>query len=293
MPEITGASARAILDHLYDAVFAVAPDLTIDYWNAGAEALTGYAADAVVGRPYANSFLVHVDDDGYPLAADADPLPLTLRDGVTRETHAYLHHQQGHRLPVHARVTPIRDAAGAVAGAVEILSDDTEWRTSQLTIQRLASQALLDELTEVGNRRDARRQLVSRLNEWRRYGVLFGILTLDLNDFSALNATYGRLTGDRVLKMVAQTLQHAVRQSDAVCRWGGDEFVIVLVNQTPAGLRSVAEKLQLLVESTFLNVEDGILSPSITIGSTLPSPADTVDTLLERIDGIMQRRAEA
>lgn len=287
MRGITVESSQAILDHLYDAVYAVAPDFTIEYWNASAEALTGYPAAEMLGQVCASHILMHVDDDGRPLFADSSPLQLTLRDGDIRETHAYVHHKDGHRLPVHVRVTPIRDADGQICGAVEILSDDTEWRASQETIQRLAAQTLLDALTDVGNRRDARRLLESRLNEWERYGVLFGVLTVDIDNLAGINELHGRDTGDRVLRMVAQTLRHAVRQSDAVCRWGGDEFIVILVNQTTAGLHTVAGKLQVLAESAFLDTPAGALAPTITIGATLVSPADNADTLTERIESIL------
>jgi diguanylate cyclase (GGDEF)-like protein/PAS domain S-box-containing protein len=291
MRRMTGESSQAILDHLYDAVYAVAPDLTIEYWNASAETLTGYRAAEVVGQLCTGMVLMHVDEHGRPLFADSNPLQQTLQDGETRETHAYLHHQHGHRIPVHARITPIRDADGAICGAVEILSDDTDWRASQFLIERLHALALLDTLTEVGNRNDARRLLESRMGEWTRYGVLFSVLTVDIDNLHGINTLYGREIGDRVLRMVAQTLQHAVRSSDAVCRWGEDEFLVILVNQSTAGLHAVAEKLQQMVESAFLDVNGSIFSPTVTFGTTIASPADTVDTLMDRIDQIFSQRS--
>ncbi len=286
MHGISGKSARAILDHLYDAVYAVAPDLSISYWNASAEALTGYAAAEMLGQRCTSPVLMHVDEHGRPLCADSGPLQQTLHDGEVRDSHVFLHHKDGHRIPVYARVTPMRDDAGAICGAVEILSDDSAWHASQLLLRRLDELALLDPLTEVGNRRDARRLLESRMGEWTRYGVLFSVLTVDIDNLKGINTRYGRDIGDRVLHMVAQTLQHAVRSSDAVCRWSKDEFLVILVNQSTAGLNVVADKLQRMVESAFLEVDGGILSPTVTFGTTIVSPADTVDTLMERIDHI-------
>ncbi len=136
MHGISGESARAILDHLYDAVYAVAPDLTISYWNSSAEALTGYASSEMVGQLCTSLVLMHVDEHGRPLFAESSPLEQTLRDGETRDAHAFLHHKDGHRIPVYARVTPMRDDAGAICGAVEILSDDSAWHASQRLLRR-------------------------------------------------------------------------------------------------------------------------------------------------------------
>jgi len=110
---------RKILDNLYDGVYFVDPERRITYWNKGAERISGFSAVQVKGKCCAENILVHVDDLGNELCKGDCPLAQTLKDGQTREADVYLHHADGHRIPVKIRVAPIIEN-GKVAGATEV-----------------------------------------------------------------------------------------------------------------------------------------------------------------------------
>lgn len=87
--------------------------------------------------------------------------------------------------------------------------------------------------------------------------------------------------------MVAQTLASNVRPFDFVGRWGGEEFIIVVVNVDQTGLNAVAEKLRSLVERSRLDVGGAEIQVTISVGSVLANPTIPIDELVERADQLL------
>ncbi|HEY6837725.1 MAG TPA: PAS domain S-box protein, partial [Geobacteraceae bacterium] len=116
---------RKLLDNLYDGVYFVDRDRLITYWNKGAERISGYTAEEVMGKSCKDSLLVHMDDKGTILCLAGCPLAATMEDRKERRAEVYLHHKDGHRVPVVVRVAPIPDRAGKIIGAVEIFSENS------------------------------------------------------------------------------------------------------------------------------------------------------------------------
>jgi len=147
--------------------------------------------------------------------------------------------------------------------------------------------SLLDTLTEVGNRRFGESQLLARLNEFQRTTVQFGVLFLDLDNFKAVNDTYGHEVGDRVLKMVARILAANVRSFDQVSRWGGEEFLVIVTNVDLPRLCAIAEKLRLLVMSSQLTDFHPAVRTTLSIGAAIVARDDTVESIMARADKLL------
>src|SRR5512138_899186 len=91
---------KDIIDNLYDGVYFVDRDRRITFWNKGAERITGYSSDRVIGRCCRDNILAHVAEEGTKLCSDLCPLQHAMADGNARESEAFLHHADGHRVPV-------------------------------------------------------------------------------------------------------------------------------------------------------------------------------------------------
>ena len=277
---------KIILDHLDDGVYFVDPQRRIIYWNAGAERISGYSAVQVVGRLCVDNILRHVDDAGRNLCQQGCPLAAVLANGQPRQARVYLHHADGHRVPVSVRVVPLRDAAGVVRGAVETFTDASPLVAALQRVSELQQAVALDVLTGIGSRRYTEMQLLSALYDFATHALPVGVVFLDVDHFKEINDTYGHAVGDRVLRMVAQTLAHNVRVFDFVGRWGGDELVVLVVNVDGEILEAIAEKLRLLIAAARLP-EPTPVSVTVSMGATLVQPGDTVETLLARADSLL------
>jgi diguanylate cyclase (GGDEF)-like protein/PAS domain S-box-containing protein len=276
-----------LLENLFDGVYFVDLDRQITYWNKAAEKITGYLKSEVIGSGCANHILRHIDYDGKELCLGDCPLRATLKDGKPREANVYLHHKLGHRVPVSVRISPIMDDAGKVVGAVEIFSDITDHQSILREVETLRQAAYIDELTRVGNRRFGEMTLQAKLYELQTFALSFGILFIDIDHFKVVNDDFGHQTGDEVLTMVGRTLANILRKVDAVIRWGGEEFVVILPNIHLDTLQESAERVRVFIERSFIMVNDQKLAVTVSVGASMAKNDDTVESVLQRVDELM------
>jgi diguanylate cyclase (GGDEF)-like protein/PAS domain S-box-containing protein len=278
---------KTIVDNLADGVYFVDPDREITYWNHGAERITGYASEAVVGHRCFDNILDHVDAEGNSLCQSLCPLAATMRDGQPREMSFWLRHAEGYRKPVRVRTSPVRDQEGKIVGAVEIFSDDSAVLRAVEDADRARRDALTDDLTGMPNRRLFDAALAGRIENLARYGWRFGLLIVDIDHFKAINDQHGHHFGDAVLAGVAATLHGAVRAGDVVARWGGEEFVVLVESSDEAGLVEAAERLRVLVAQSEVRVEGLTARVYVSVGGALAVPEDTAVSLFARVDAAL------
>ncbi|MCU0725754.1 MAG: GGDEF domain-containing protein [Planctomycetes bacterium] len=285
--EPEGSFYRDLLDSLAEGVYIVDHDGKITFWNRAAERITGYGAETVLGRKCSDGLLCHMDDAGRVLCLDGCPLMATRADGAEREARVYLRHAGGHRVPVLVRAAPVRDPRGRIIGAAESFSDDSARIESLRRVAELEALAYLDPLTGLGNRRYAEDVIAARLREMERTGVTFGILFADLDHFKELNDRLGHAAGDEALRMTGRTLSACLRAYDFAGRWGGEEFVAVLMRVDGDGLLHIAERFRSLVAASPLRTGGAEASITVSIGITLAHTGDTVEGLVARADAAM------
>jgi len=278
-----------ILEQLNDGVYYVNTLKNITYWNKAAERISGYTKDDILGKCCADNLLRHVDDLGTELCKDGCPLDATLADGQTREKVVYLHHKNGHRVKVFTRVTPISDDDGSIIGAVELFNDVTKVNQSELIeeLERLKKEAYSDALTGCGNRRFAELTVQRCLNEWKELKVPFSVFFIDIDGFKSFNDRLGHHTGDKILTMVGKSILASVRGLDVVCRWGGDEFVVISPNLSGEIVHSVGERIRSLIEHSWIDHDSRKLTITVSIGGATFNPDDTIESLFARADNAM------
>lgn len=286
-------SYQMIIDNLYDGLYFVDLDRVIRYWNKGAERISGFTAREVVGRPCSDNILTHVDDKGNNLCLSLCPLAAAIACKADREAHVYMHHKDGHRIPVSVRVSPLLDEAGRVSGGVELFTDISAYKSIELRVKELEAMALMDKLTHLANRHCIENELLTRLEEARRFGWPFGLLMMDIDHFKKINDLYGHDVGDRVLKFVADTLVKNARPFDVIGRWGGEEFVGIIRNIDAGQLKELAERMRMLVERSYLTHENEKLQVTVSMGATLMLPHEDAVSLIKRADTLLYESKHA
>jgi diguanylate cyclase (GGDEF)-like protein/PAS domain S-box-containing protein len=284
---------KELLDNLFDGVYFVDRNRLITYWNKGAERITGYSADQVIGHSCRDNLLNHVTANGIKLCSGQCPLAACMVDGNVREADVFLHHAEGYRLPVFVRAAPIRDPQGNIVGAVETFNSDQGMISVRKQLRELRHMVRTDALTNVSNRRAVETQLRAALGE-SSPSIAAGLLFIDIDNFKQVNDTYGHEVGDQVLVMVAATLKHNLRKSDIIGRWGGEEFLVILHDLEGTNeLLSLAEKLRMLVECSRLDLPNFSLTVTISVGATLLSSQDTLESVVKRADELMYQSKQA
>ncbi|GAB4547174.1 MAG: GGDEF domain-containing protein [Anaerolineales bacterium] len=280
---------KTLMDNLYDGVYFVDVNRNITYWNKGAERITGYSAKQMRGSFCFSNRLNHIDESGRHLCQDGCPLSASIADGKEHEAEVYLMHAEGHRVPVLVRVSPIRNQAGEIIGAVETFSDNSAAFKMKRKVNQLERSVLLDPLTAIGNRAYGDMKLRSALKESQIKYEPFGLLFLDIDHFKAFNDNYSHAVGDKVLQAVASTIRFNLRDTDTCARWGGEEFIIIVFNVDAAGLNAVANKLRALIAESVVMHEGEALRVTVSIGAALSKIDDTPESISTRADALMYR----
>jgi diguanylate cyclase (GGDEF)-like protein len=150
-------------------------------------------------------------------------------------------------------------------------------------VERVKQLAYLDGLTGIFNRRFFELRIVEEIDRARRFQSGMAVLMIDIDQFKRLNDEFGHLLGDEVLRQVSSIFSQQLRKIDVVCRYGGEEFAILLSQTNPQHALAVAEKLRRLVESWQF---PGVPRPvTISAGvATFPDHGTTRDELVKSSD---------
>ncbi len=144
--------------------------------------------------------------------------------------------------------------------------------------------SLRDPLTQVGNRAAMELTLKRELKLAARTGDPFSLLLIDIDHFKHLNDTAGHAFGDSTLCQVTKTLSQALRQTDLVFRYGGEEFVVLLSNTEHSAALAVAERIRKFTEALTLEHQQTPIPVTVSIGVASIGEDDNRDQLLQRAD---------
>jgi diguanylate cyclase (GGDEF)-like protein len=183
---------------------------------------------------------------------------------------------------------------GTIVGGVEIFSDDSARLETARKLKDMQRMAFLDDLTQLPNRRFVELSLETACNEFRMHRDPFGVLSIDLDGFKGINDFFGHEMGDFALKETAKTLAGALRASDVVGRWGGDEFIAIVRNTSDELLRVLSARCEALVGQTAIPAPNNRkICPSASIGFALARTDEPWKELVARADELMYRRKKA
>jgi diguanylate cyclase (GGDEF)-like protein/PAS domain S-box-containing protein len=200
-----------------------------------------------------------------------------------------LRNRNGHYLWVHDRGRVCAfDAQGRPARLVGMVQDISERKQLEMRLQELAA---CDTLTGLSSRLEGANFLQSQAELCQRLGRPLGLAFIDIDHFKSINDRHGHLAGDGVLQQVAQAMKAAVRGSDRVCRWGGEEFLVIAPDTSLAQMGLMAEKLRSAVDGA-LAAHDPVVTISVGVAAAC-GPVIDVTALLARADEALYRAKEA
>ena len=151
--------------------------------------------------------------------------------------------------------------------------------------ERIHQMAMVDELTQLKNRRTFEQAFETMLSRAKRRRGPLSLIITDIDRFKRLNDTYGHPFGDLVLQEVSAVLRRAVRQVDLAARWGGEEFAILLEDSAETGALQLAERIRQDVAALTFEHETGPVSLTLSLGiASYPDDARTQADLLARAD---------
>ena len=277
------ALARALsIDGVRETAWLHLPKMTgaIDIWvlvrtDTGWERLT----DAGCSR-WAEGDIEVIADQVIAQAPDR----LTSPDGIQQSGHTCFAMMVGHRplgivgILATAEDLDIRRKTGAAAALLGVAI-----RNVQLFAE-VRDNSLRDVLTGCFNRAHALEILDAELSRARRSNAPLSVVMFDVDNFKKINDAHGHTCGDAVLAAVGQRIRHVLRRSDVRCRYGGDEFLVILPETPDAGALRVGEWLRTEIEQIQVQSLER-LRPTISVGVATAHPGEmTATALVDRAD---------
>jgi diguanylate cyclase (GGDEF)-like protein/PAS domain S-box-containing protein len=279
---------RKLFDNLYDGVYFVDVHRRILFWNRGAERLTGYSPEEILGSCCYDDLLGHVDDDGRCLCRENCPLVYTIQTGLPTARRVFLQHKDGRRIAVDVHVMPLQNDRGEIIGGVEIFRDASSVIALENAYKGLRELVEKDPLTGVANRRHLDRIVDSQLDLLNRTGIPFCLALVDVDHLMEINDVCGHSVGDKALIAFADSLQAVCRRTDLVGRWGGDEFLVVLPElRLPEALAVAERQCETVAKSAPQEMEQHPLTGSFGVAEAVLG--DSPMLLLDRVDNALYR----
>lgn len=159
--------------------------------------------------------------------------------------------------------------------------------------QRALKAAKIDNLTGAHNRTALDEVIEREVNLSLRHESALSMLIFDIDHFKQVNDNYGHATGDDVLRECVECSRHALRSSDVLFRYGGEEFVVLLPGVDSHGVELAAERLRRIIEKHAFTSRQGTVPITISIGTSTIGLHDTATNMLERADKALYRAKHA
>lgn len=177
--------------------------------------------------------------------------------------------------------------------AVQFIKEALAVIEAKRLMSTLRESALKDSLTGLYNRRFLQEYIDTLIAGVLRRGKTIGLLMCDLDYFKQVNDLYGHNVGDTVLKASAEIIQTSIRAADLVVRFGGEEFLVLLMDVAEGDTMDTAEKIRLKMQETKVKVPDGTVSKTISVGaSEFPNDTDSFWQAIKFADVALYRAKE-
>jgi diguanylate cyclase (GGDEF)-like protein/PAS domain S-box-containing protein len=271
----------SLIDHLPGVVIYWDQELRCGFTNIAGQEWFGRSKEQMVGTSI-------MDIMGEELFKMNETSIRAAMRGTPQAFERTLANADGMTSNLLARYVPYNEA-GQVKGFFVLVSDVTEFKTTQLELERRVQEldilATTDVLTGIGNRRNFLQRTGEELERSSRYGTPTVCLMLDIDHFKSINDNHGHATGDKVLKAMVDCMRETLRTTDILGRLGGEEFGVLLIQTELSEARNIAERLREILANLCLPTEKGGLCFTVSIGlAEYAVGEDSIEIIMKHAD---------
>lgn len=278
---------RLLVENNYDVIYTIDNNGIFLFVSPAWKRLLGHDVDEVEGRSFVD--FVHPDD----IPACRAFLKSIVEEGDRQTGVEYrIRHKNGAWLWHTSSGVPFCNEEGVVSGYYGIARDISANKKMQ---DELRTQAMTDCLTGIYNRRYFLDLAANELKRSKRLGLSLSVALLDIDCFKNINDTHGHSAGDMALVFLTGALKANIRAIDLLCRFGGDEFIIMFPETTEIQAVEILDRIgDALKDATFETESGNRISLTVSAGVTRARcDGDSLDSFINRADEALYRAKEA
>jgi len=277
-----------LLNSLTEAVIFIDSHGMIRDWNEAAAQLTCISANAVLHNEWRPTIISLMMADADDLAAVDCPVATTIRTQVGVTGRYRIKRSDGSWVPIDLRSVLVSSKSQGMRGVLLLLQDLSDKSRLENRVLKLQRQVIQDPLTGVANRAEMDRMLAELT---AGQACSFSLMICDIDHFKSVNDVYGHQAGDEALVRVAQLLTAQSRACDLVCRYGGEEFVVICPDIDLVSATRRAEATRVAIEETELSMLDNT-HITASFGVTQVQLGDTAESVFARADRALLQAKE-
>ena len=283
---------KYIIENIDDIIWEMNANLIFTFVSPTAKEMAGYEADELVGRCILD--FLSEESKGYVLdqckqkaqsRVPGDSREIVLHDVQFICKDRKIIWGEVSAKPVFNQKSFIgyigttRDISEKKVYENELRKYNEELESANRKLEEIAT---YDMLTEAYNRRRFEYYIKLSVDIKERYGSPFSIIMFDIDNFKQINDLYGHNKGDQILREVSAIVKYALRETDKLFRWGGDEFIILLPEIATKNAYKVAEKVRESIESKKFEIQYNLVTVSLGVGEY--KIGDSIDQFVSRVD---------
>ncbi len=275
---------EAVVNNAYDGIITIDEQQNIKLFNDAAQSMFGYSEQEIVGQPltkllpdkYQNKHHGYVE--GFK-RSQVDSRPMQTRAAVQGLR------KDGSEFAIEVTISKIR-----IADNVEFTAVIRDISEKNQLLEELILSSRRDPLTELYNRRYFTELLNAEITRSKRFKRGFSLLMLDIDHFKSINDRFGHTCGDAALIAFSKTLTNSIREVDTSCRWGGEEFLVLLPEIPKETAMIVAEKIRQNIENLETIYEGDLIKLTVSVGLEYFS-GETIEmsNMINKVDQILYK----
>lgn len=270
---------EAVVNNAYDGIITIDEDQNIKLFNEAAQSMFGYKIEELIGKPLTNLIPKKYRNKHTEYVKGFKKSPISSRAMQTRASVQGLR-KDGSNFPIEVTISKIK-----VDDNIEFTAVIRDTSEKNNLLEELLLSSRQDPLTNLNNRRYFLELLESEVIRSKRFKRDYSLLMLDIDYFKLINDKFGHLCGDKALIAFSNILIENVREVDVVCRWGGEEFMVLLPEISKENALTVAEKIRRSIESLEINDKGILINMTVSIGLQCFSGEDVnIQQMIDTVD---------
>lgn len=254
---------RTMLLSIGDGVISADNNGNVTFLNEVAKKLTGWGDESAIGSPLGKVFNI-INETTRKVSIESVKKVIVTGEVTTADDTNILITKDGIERSIDDNVSPIRDNEGNISGIILVFRDITN---AKIKLNEIKYLSFHDSLTGLGNRRYLDENLKQLDN---KENLPLSLIMGDVNGLKPTNDTFGHTKGDDLLEQVAQVLKLVCRNDDIICRYGGDEFVILLPKTNEIEVVKIVKRIR----NAFSNIKIGPIDVSMSLGWSVKNNID-------------------